>query len=193
VDLVTAEGREGRLIGSVEPRTARSSWTTVSATTGASSEVTTTATATATSVATELSATTTGAATGATTSTARATVTGVSSSIVLAVDDNLLLLRTSILGLAGLAASTRHEVLGRRVACECLALGELLLGTLIGLADFNACTERGALLLLLGKVLFVGFGLVLLLGGIGAGLAIWSSGESRIPGISVSSGVGVVL
>jgi hypothetical protein len=46
---------------------------------------------------------------------------------------------------------------------------------------------------LLGKVLFVGFGFVLLLGCIGASLAIWSSGEGRIPSIGVSSGVGVVL
>jgi len=192
VDLVTAECREGRLVGSVEPRAA-SSWATVSATAGASSEVTTTATATATPVATELSTAAAGTATGAATSTACATVTGVSSSVVLAVDDNLLLLRSSILGLAGLATGTSHEVLVRRVACECLALGELLLGTLVGLANFNACTERGTLLFLLGKVLLVGFGLVLLLGSIGTSLAVWSSGESGIPAVSVGSSVGVVL
>lgn len=74
-----------------------------------------------------------------------------------------------------------------------LALGELLVGALVGLADGEAvATESLALLGEVGKVLVVGLALVLL--GLGSGSRTVRAGaESRVGGASVGSEASLVL
>lgn len=86
---------------------------------------------------------------------ARVNISHINSSLL------LLLPETSSLALAG-----SHEVLLIVLAGEGLALGELLAGALVGLADGQVTTELQLLLGDLGEMLLVGLGLHLGLGGL---------------------------
>ena len=148
-----SEGGEGARVVGIEATSRR---TTTAAATEIAPRVSTTTTASSTI--------TTSAATSATASTATAaTVVGVGRRIVLAVEnDNILLL--GLLFLAGLGAGAGEVVLLLGVARELSALG-LLLGALVGLSRLERAAESKTLLGLLGKVLVVGLGLLLGLGG----------------------------
>lgn len=154
--------------------------TTVTA--SASSKVATAARTTTSTVSTELAT----SSTSSTAAASSATVSGVSSSVVLTIEGNTLLLVLDLLSLLGLATRANDEVLILLSTGECLALGELLGGAFVGLANAQVSTKSQTLLGQLGHVLVVGLGLVLLSGLLGGSLAVWSVAESWV----LSSGVG---
>lgn len=138
------------------------------------------------------------AATAAATSTTSTVIARVGRGVVLAVDGEKVLLLHFLLA-AGLLVGGGHVVLLFGSALDRLALGEVLLGALVGLTDLQgAAAQRQALLGLLGEVLVVRLGVVLGLRGGGLDIAILVSelgavGESRVFGIDVGSEASFVL
>ena len=129
---------------------------------GTAGSTTTLATATATTATALTAATSTTSLTTATTGTTTATVTSVGGGVVLAIKSKRVL-GLVLLGAVLLGASASEVLLVSTL--DGLALGELLGGALVGLADGEAVAGKSlALLGEVGEVLLVGLGVVLLLG-----------------------------
>ena len=183
-----AKRREGRLVFGVDS-TATGTAALLGAGTAGSAATTlaTTATTTATTLAT---ATSTTALATATTGTTTATVTSVGSGVVLTIKSKGVL-GLGLLGAVLLATGTSEVLLVDTL--DGLALGELLAGALVGLADGEAVAGKSlALLGEVGKVLFVGLGVVLL--NLGGGVhAVRAGGEGGVGTSGVGSETRVVL
>lgn len=155
-----AQRREGALVVGVDGTAARSAATgrPVKVATATSTTLTTTATALAATTRT----TTTLATSTTSTTTAATALTRVDRSVVLAVHREEVL--RLVLLLASLLTARAGEVV-LLLAGESLALGELLLGAFVGLAEGKVATTKcEALLGLLGQVLVVRLGLLFWLG-----------------------------
>ena len=156
---LSAEGGESSLVLGVDS-TATGTAALLGA--GTAGSATTLATATSTTATALTAATSTTSLTTATTGTTTATVTGVGGGVVLAIKSKRVL-GLVLLGAVLLGASASEVLLVSTL--DGLALGELLGGALVGLADGEAVAGKSlALLGEVGEVLLVGLGVVLLLG-----------------------------
>ena len=196
--LGSAECWECRLVLGVETATwcatvtARSSPKVATVTTVTTVTTVATAASTSTTIASEFA--TSAATSTASTSATTAAVTRVTRRVVLAVQGDTLLLLTNLLRLLGLATSASNEVLCLWVTSECLALWELLRGSLVWLADVQATAKCQTLLGLFGQVFVVGFGLLLWLGcGIFGSSAVWSVGKGWVLSAGIRCEASIVL